>query len=524
MAPEVDVTASQKNLRVRNAEAGDIDAIATLVKRVYPGMPTYTRGMLRGQMNAFPEGCWVATFGERIVGYCATIRVGEKAALGAHTWQGITGGGYGSTHNDDGDYLYGYEVCVDPDHRRYRIGQRFYRARRRLAERLGLKGIVIAGRIPGYERRRGQFGTPGEYVAAVGAGKVRDPVINFQLRNGFELLGVLDGYLPADKQSMGSASHMVWRNPQYAEPVARQGGSPATGSASGIDRVRLACVQYGQRRIRSFEEFREFVLYFVDVTADYRADFVVFPELFTMQLLSVQNEAIPPSEAMLHISEHEPELRDLFREAAMKFNINIVAGSTPLIRDGKLYNIAQLYRRDGTFVDQPKIHPTPSEEYWWNIAGGSDVALIDTDCGPVGMLICYDVEFPELVRYLTDQGINILFVPFLTDEQQSYSRVRYCAQARAVENQIYVAMAGSCGNLPNVRNMDIHYAQSCIMTPCDFSFARAGIAADTTPNVEMIAIADVSLNALRANRQNGTVRNLRDRRHDLYSVTWHGPH
>jgi predicted amidohydrolase len=72
--------------------------------------------------------------------------------------------------------------------------------------------------------------------------------------------------------------------------------------------------------------------------------------------------------------------------------------------------------------------------------------------------------------------------------------------------------------------MDIHYAQSCIMTPCDFSFARAGIAADTTPNVEMIAIADVSLNALRANRQNGTVRNLRDRRHDLYSVTWHGPH
>jgi hypothetical protein len=81
-------------------------------------------------------------------------------------------------------------------------------------------------------------------------------------------------------------------------------------------------------------------------------------------------------------------------------------------------------------------------------------------------------------------------------------------------------MSGSCGNLPNVQNMDIHYAQSCILTPCDFPFARDGIAADTTPNVEMVAFADLSLRALRASRQDGTVRNLRDRRHDLYSVMW----
>ena len=512
----------QEQLVVRNAMADDIDGIAALVKRVYPGMSAYTEGMLRGQLHAFSEGCWVATFGGKVVGYCATIRVSEKRALRPHTWHQITGGGYGSTHDEDGEYLYGYEVCVDPDIRRYRIGQRFYRARRQLAERLRLKGIVIAGRIPGYERRRAEFATPQDYVAAVRERKIRDPVINFQLRNGFELIGVLEGYLPADRQSQGSAAHMVWRNPQHVEPEAPTAGGRPAAVVTGVDRVRIACVQYGQRRIRSFDEFRQFVRYFVDVTADYRADFVVFPELFTMQLLSVENEAIPPGEAMRRISEHEAELSELFREAAMKFNINIVAGSTPLIRDGELYNMAQLFRRDGTHVDQPKIHPTPSEQYWWNFSGGSDAALIDTDCGPVGVLVCYDVEFPELVRYLTDQGIQLLFVPFLTDEKQSYSRVRYCAQARAIENQIYVAMAGSCGNLPNVQNMDIHYAQSCILTPCDFPFARDGVAADATPNVEMIAIADVSLKALRANRQNGTVRNLKDRRHDLYSVTWRG--
>ena len=508
-------------LIVRQATSKDIDGIASLVERAYPRMPTYTRGMLRGHLNAFPEGVWVATYADEIVGYCATIRISEKRALEQHTWQEITGGGFGSTHDDNGEWLYGYEVCVDPEIRRYRIGQRFYRQRRELAGRLGLKGIVIAGRIPGYYKRRKEFATPHEYVAAVKARKVRDPVVNFQIRNGFELIGVLEGYLPFDKESMGSAAHMVWRNPQYIEPQASRRRSAAPAIVGGVDQIRVASVQYGQRRIKSFEEFRQLVLYFVDVTADYRADFVLFPELFTMQLLSVENEPIPPGEAMRHISQYEAELTELFRDAAMKYNINIVAGSTPLIRGQSLYNIAQVFLRDGSFVEQPKIHPTPSEEYWWNIVGGDDVKLIDTDCGPIGVLICYDVEFPELVRYLTDQGINALFVPFLTDERQSYCRVRYCAQARAVENQIYVAMAGSCGNLPNVQNMDIHYAQSCILTPCDFPFARDGIAADTTPNAEMVAIADISLSALRSNRQNGTVRNLKDRRHDLYSVTWH---
>lgn len=83
-------------------------------------------------------------------------------------------------------------------------------------------------------------------------------------------------------------------------------------------------------------------------------------------------------------------------------------------------------------------------------------------------------------------GAAILFVPFCTDERQSYMRVRYCAQARAVENQCFVVMAGNVGNLPKVENMDIQYSQSCVLTPCDFPFARDGIASDTTPNVEMV--------------------------------------
>lgn len=94
----------------------------------------------------------------------------------------------------------------------------------------------------------------------------------------------------------------------------------------------------------------------------------------------------------------------------------------------------------------------------------------DTDCGPIGVLICYDAEFSELSRLLADQGMNILFIPFLTDTQTAYSRVRHCAPARAIENEPYVAMAGSVGNLPRVKNMDIQCAQSAVLTPCDFAF------------------------------------------------------
>jgi len=511
----------QPKLIVRNADADDVGGIIDLVARAYPKMSPYSRGMVRGQIGAFPAGVWVATYDDEIVGYCATVRLPEAMVLSQHTWVEATGGGFGSTHDEGGEYLYGYEICVDPEMRRYRIGQRFYRARRRLAESLNLKGIVIAGRLPGYERRRKDFPTAAAYLDAAVKRKVRDPVLSFQMRNGFEPIGVLEAYLPSDRESLGYAAHLVWRNPQYTEPKPspKQAKAPL---AALPDRVRIATVQYGQRRIASFDEFRQNFLYYVDVTADYRADFVLFPELFTLQLLSIENEAIPPSDAIRRIAEHEAELTELFQDAALKYNVNIIAGSTPVIRNETVLNVSQVFLRDGTYVWQEKIHPTPSEAYWWGIVGGNDVRLIDTDCGPIAVLICYDVEFPELCRYLTDQGVNILFVPFLTDERQSYCRVRYCAQARAVENQIYVAMAGSTGNLPNVHNMDVHYAQSCILTPSDFPFARDGVAADTTPNVETVAIADVSLRELRANRQNGTVRNLRDRRHDLYSVVWRG--
>ena len=152
------------------------------------------------------------------------------------------------------------------------------------------------------------------------------------------------------------------------------------------------------------------------------------------------------------------------------------------------------------------------------VVRGKLLQTFDTDCAKIGVLICYDVEFPELSRLMADQGMQILFVPFLTDTQNAYSRVRVCAQARAIENECFVVIAGSVGNLPRVHNMDIQYAQSGVFTPCDFAFPTDGKRAEATPNTEMILVSDVDLDLLNELHTYGSVRNLKDRRSDVYEV------
>lgn len=510
-------------LNIRNATLADVPAITDLSTRVYAGtgMHGYSEGAVTGQINNFPQGQFVMLVDEKIVGYCATFRISEAVGLKAHTWAEITGNGYASRHDPNGEWLYGMEVCVDPEYRGYRLGQRLYNERKKLAQSLNLKGIVFAGRLPTLAKRYKKYGSVEDYVEAIKAKKARDPVLSFQLHNGFEVIGIIPEYLNVDHQSMGYGIHLIWRNPKV--PSTQETSKAKEYGGRLPDTIRVGTVQYMQRRVRSFEEFLEFVAYFVNVVADYKGDFVVFPELFTLQLLSIEDQELSPAESIEALTKYTPRFKDALRDMALRYNINIIGGSHPTrVESGRVENISYVFLRDGTVHEQPKIHPTPNEVYWWNIEGGSTLNAINTDCGPIGVLICYDAEFPELARHLTDQGIQLLFVPFCTDERQSYLRVRYCCQARAVENQLYVVMSGNVGNLPNVTNMDIQYAQSCILTPCDFPFARDGIAADTTPNVETVAIADLRPETLTMARNNGTVKNLRDRRHDLYHLQWRG--
>ena len=118
--------------------------------------------------------------------------------------------------------------------------------------------------------------------------------------------------------------------------------------------------------------------------------------------------------------------------------------------------------------------------------------------------------------------MQILFVPFWTDTKNGYLRVRCCAQTRAIENECYVAIAGSVGNLPKVDGADIQYAQSAVFSHSDFSFPHDAIMAETTPNTEMTLIADLDFNLLKKLKNEGSVRNSQDRRRDLYDINWLG--
>jgi predicted amidohydrolase len=183
---------------------------------------------------------------------------------------------------------------------------------------------------------------------------------------------------------------------------------------------------------------------------------------------------------------------------------------------GKLVNACPLVSPDGEVFIQPKLHITPSEKRYWGIEGGDTLRVIQTPKAKVGILICYDSEFPEAARYLADQGVEILFVPYCTDDRQAYTRVRYCCQARAIENQIYVVAAGIVGNLPSVAAMDIHYGRAAVFSPADFEFSRDGIQAEADSNVEMLLVTDIDVKDLHRSRTAGSVRPRQDRRPDLF--------
>ncbi|MDH5660109.1 MAG: carbon-nitrogen hydrolase family protein, partial [Gammaproteobacteria bacterium] len=265
------------------------------------------------------------------------------------------------------------------------------------------------------------------------------------------------------------------------------------------------------------DELMQQAEYFVDAVAGYRSDFALFPEFFNAPLMAENNHLSEP-QAIRELAKHTETIVQKFTELAISYNINIITGSMPEIVNDRLFNVGYLCKRDGTTERFEKLHVTPDEAKVWGMEGGRQIKAFDTDCGKIGILICYDSEFPELSRLLADEGMDILFVPFLTDTQNGYSRVRACSHARAIENECYVAITGGVGNLPKVHNMDIQYAQSAVFTPCDFAFPANGIKAEATPNTEMILIADVDIYLLRELHQFGSVKNLKDRRKDLFEL------
>lgn len=505
---EVDLEEFQRSIAVRPMRMDDFDALITMQERCFPGMYTWERGHIQSQLKIFPAGQLVVEYGGKVVASSSSVVVAFAEYEDWHDWRVISDDGYIRNHDPDGDTLYGIEMMVDPDYRGLRLSRRLYEERKRIARTMNLERIIIGGRLPGYQEHQGTM-SASDYTEAVVRKSLYDQVLTAQLANGFQLKRLIPNYLPWDKESCGYATFLEWPNVEFVPAKRRK--------FQRVRSVRICVVQYQLRPIDGWDEFAQQVEYFVDAAAENRADFVVFPELIGTQLLSYLKPE-RPGQAERALADLTPQYLKLFGDLAIKANLNIVGGSMFTVEGDHLYNAGYLFLRDGRVERQFKLHVTQSERKWWGLEGGGKVQVVGTDRGKVAILLSTDVEFPEVARIAAQRGAEILFVPFNTDDRQSYLRVRTCAQARAIENDCYVATAGCVGNLPQVDNVDVHYAQSGVYTPSDFSFPRDGVAAECPPNIEDLTYCDVDLETLRRHRIEGVSQNWSDPREDLYKL------
>ena len=504
-----------ENIQIDNLHIEDYKNLLASMKAAYPKWPGsyWSATSIQKLIDRFPEGQIVIKADNVVVGCSLSIIVNYARFGDNHTYKQITGNYTFNTHDaDKGDTLYGIEIFIHPDYRGLRLGRRLYDARKSLCEQMNLRAIVLGGRIPRYHEFSATM-QPKDYITKVKMKEIYDPVLSFQLSNDFHVKKVLKNYLPEDDESKEFATLLQWDNIYFSDEDKTQ--------FSVKSYVRLGLIQWQMRNYDNLDEMFTQVEFFIDSVSAYKSDFALLPELFNGPLLAEFNE-LSEAEAMRALARYTPETKERFRELAIKYNVNIITGSMPSVEDGVLMNIGFLCHRNGHIDQYQKIHITPDEAKFWGIGGGKKLEVFETDAGTVGVLICYDVEFPELPRLLAQQDMQILFVPFLTDTQNAYNRVRYCAQARAIENECYVAITGCIGNLPKVENMDIQYSQSAVFTPCDFAFPSNGIKSEATPNTEMILISDVDLSLLEDLHARGSVRNLKDRRTDFYELVLKG--
>lgn len=503
-------------IEVRRARPDDVPGIYACQAAAYeeygPAGLCDTR-QLSLQLEAFPDGQLVATKGREIVGYAMALIVRLDDDSPWYSYAEITGNGTFSTHDPAGDTLYGADVAVHPDHRGKGVAARLYEGRMAMLRRFNLRRMVAGGRIPGYREHAGRISAE-EYVEKVRRKELSDPALNAHLKAGYRVRGVHMGYL-RDAQSLDYATFLERENPAYRPSKRRIAASPMKRP---VRKIRVCSAQYQMRRVSTWEEFEHQVDFFVSTAEQYHCHFLLFPELFTVQLFSMLDPKLSPVDAIAALADMVDRYREMFIERARRTGLFIIGGSHPVRVGEGIRNVAHLFSPSGGVYTQDKLHVTPNERSEYGIEPGEGLTVFETSHARIAISICYDVEFPELGRLLTLAGAEVIFVPFSTDERKAYLRVRYTAQARAVENCIYTVLSGNVGNLPQVENFLINYGHAAICTPSDFPFPPDGVAGTADFNSETVVIADLDLVVLQEAREMGSVRPLRDRRSDLYAL------
>lgn len=201
-------------VRIRPTAAEDLAELIALQTHVYPDIPPWDLSKLREQLEIFPQGQIVAETADGLVGCASSLIVLWDDWYEAHNWKEITAAGTFHNHNPEGRTLYGAEVFVSPAMHGSGIGHLLYEGRRKLCRAMNLKRIIACGRLPGYHQYAKEM-TPELYVQNVVWGDLTDPVLSFQIKEGFSYCRIMQGYIEEDTESLGNAALIVWLNADY---------------------------------------------------------------------------------------------------------------------------------------------------------------------------------------------------------------------------------------------------------------------------------------------------------------------
>lgn len=280
--------------------------------------------------------------------------------------------------------------------------------------------------------------------------------------------------------------------------------------------VTVAAAQYGVEFLGNWTTYARKLERLVGEAAEQGAQIVVFPEYGCLELASLFSADVYTHlhRQMSAIQDCLPDFVRLHRDLAEQYGVYVVASSFPVqMADGSFRNRAYFCMPDGAFDFQDKLMMTRFENEIWNISRGDELKVFATPYGPVGINICYDVEFPLIARRQVELGANLILTPSCTDTVAGYNRVRIGCRARALENQCYVVMAPVVGITHWSPALDINIGAAGIYTPVDVGFPGDGVLATGELNAPQWVIAELDLHQIDQVRHAGQVFNYRDWEH-----------
>ena len=275
----------------------------------------------------------------------------------------------------------------------------------------------------------------------------------------------------------------------------------------------LATAQYDIGFFSHWDDFAAKLERWVASAVQQDAKLLVFPEYGSMELASLFGQAVYSDlqQQLQAMQTLLPKWRDLHQALARRHDVLILASSFPTeLQAGHVVNRAMLFGPEGILGHQDKLIMTRFENEQWGIRAGERIGVIDTELGRIGILICYDSEFPMIARQQITAGAELLLVPSCTDTQAGFHRVRIGCQARALENQCYVVQSPTTGLAPWSEAVDVNTGRASVYTPVDYGFPDNGILVEGADDEANWVFATLDLRELARIRAEGQVFNHRD--------------